>query len=263
VRGAASPGGLPGITLHPVSLAQAITRCIEAIDHGECLRIGMVNAAKVVAMGKNETLREAVCGCGLVLADGQAVVWASGLLGRPLPERVTGIDLFTELLREAAARGDRVYFLGARAEVGQAMLAEIRRRYPDLVIAGYRDGYFGPQQDGEVADAIKQTSPDLLFIGMSSPRKELFSQNFGELTGAKVVHGVGGSFDILAGITKRAPMWWQRHGLEWLYRALQEPVRLGRRYASTNFAFMTLVARAALTRRGAGSFRPGIGGSES
>jgi len=240
--------GLPGITLDPVTLPQAVARCTEAIDHGECLRIGMVNAAKVVTMRKNETLRRAVCGCDLVLADGQAVVWASRLLGRPLPERVTGIDLFTELLDRAATRGDRVYFLGARAEVGQAMLAQVRRRHPDLVIAGDRDGYFGPELDGEVADAIKQASPDLLFIGISSPRKELFVQNFGELTGAKVVHGVGGSFDILAGITKRAPAWWQRHGLEWLYRALQEPVRLGRRYVSTNFAFMTLVARAALCR---------------
>jgi N-acetylglucosaminyldiphosphoundecaprenol N-acetyl-beta-D-mannosaminyltransferase len=238
--------GLPGITLDPVSLRQAVRRCTEAVDQGECLRIGMVNAAKVVTMSKNETLRQAVCACDLVLADGQAVVWASRLLGQPLPERVTGIDLFTELLGQAAARGDRVYFLGAKAEVGQAMLAEVRRRYPELVIAGYRDGYFEPGQDGEVADAIKQTSPDLLFIGISSPRKELFVQNFGELTGAKVVHGVGGSFDILAGITKRAPAWWQRHGLEWLYRALQEPVRLGRRYAATNLAFMTLVARAAL-----------------
>jgi N-acetylglucosaminyldiphosphoundecaprenol N-acetyl-beta-D-mannosaminyltransferase len=244
--------GLPGIRLDPVNLRQAVARCTEAIDRGECLRIGIVNAAKVVTMSKDERLRQAVCGCDLVLADGQAVVWASGLLGRPLPERVTGIDLFTELLARAAARGDRVYFLGARAEVGQAMLAEVRRRYPDLVIAGYRDGYFGREQDGEVADAIKQTSPDLLFIGISSPRKELFVQNFGELTGAKVVHGVGGSFDILAGITKRAPAWWQRHGLEWLYRALQEPVRLGRRYASTNFAFLTLVARAALGRPGMG-----------
>ncbi len=239
-------GGLPGITLHAVDLRQAVARCTEAIDHGECLRIGIVNAAKVVAMGKNESLRQAVCGCDLVLADGQAVVWASGLLGRPLPERVTGIDLFTELLGQAAARGDRVFFLGAREEVGQAMLAEVRRRHPELVIAGYRDGYFRPEQDAEVADAIKQASPDLLFIGMSSPRKELFSHNFGERTCAKVVHGVGGSFDILAGLTRRAPAWWQRHGLEWLYRALQEPVRLGRRYASTNFAFMTLVARAAI-----------------
>jgi N-acetylglucosaminyldiphosphoundecaprenol N-acetyl-beta-D-mannosaminyltransferase len=241
-------GGLPGIRLDPVNLRQAVDRCTEAVDRGECLRIGMVNAAKVVAMSKNEALRQAVCGCDLVLADGQAVVWASRLLGRLLPERVTGIDLFTELLAQAAARGDRVYFLGARAEVGQAMLAEVRRRHRDLVIAGYRDGYFGPEQDGEVADAIKQTSPDLLFIGISSPRKEMFVQNFGELTGAKVVHGVGGSFDILAGITRRAPAWWQRHGLEWLYRALQEPVRLGRRYASTNLAFLTLVARAALRR---------------
>ncbi len=160
---------------------------------------------------QERALRQAVCGCDIVLADGQAVVWASRLLGRPLPERVTGIDLFTELLGQAAARGDRVYFLGARAEVGQAMIAEVRRRHPELVIAGYRDGYFGPEQDGEVADSIKQTSPDLLFIGMSSPRKELFTPELrrtdrcqGRARGRRVIRHPGRAHQPSAGLVAAA-----------------------------------------------------------
>jgi|HubBroStandDraft_1064217.scaffolds.fasta_scaffold04906_5 N-acetylglucosaminyldiphosphoundecaprenol N-acetyl-beta-D-mannosaminyltransferase len=248
VKAAGARAGLPGITIDPFGMKLAVKRCTEVIDEGGYLSIGMVNAAKIVAMGKNEALRRAVSGCGLVLADGQAVVWASGLLGSPLPERVTGIDLFTELLGQASQRGYRVYFLGARADVLRAMLAQVMRRYPGLVIAGFRDGYFSAEQERQVAEEIRLTSPDLLFIGMSSPRKELFCARWGEVTGAKVVHGVGGSFDILAGITRRAPLWWQRRGLEWLYRAMQEPVRLGRRYLTTNLAFMVLVARAAARR---------------
>lgn len=240
---------LLGVRVDALLMMQAISRCTEAVEHGRYLSVGMLNAAKVVAMRKDDLLRRAVCGCGMVLADGQSVVWASRLLGAPLPERVAGIDLFVALLGEASRRGYRVYFLGARPDVLDRMLAEVGRRYPDLIVAGARDGYFGAGEEPDVADAIRLAGPDLLFVGMSSPRKELFGARWGERTGAAVVHGVGGSFDILAGLTRRAPLWWQRHGLEWLYRVAQEPVRLGGRYLTTNAAFMTLVAREAVSRR--------------
>jgi N-acetylglucosaminyldiphosphoundecaprenol N-acetyl-beta-D-mannosaminyltransferase len=247
--------GLPGISIEPLGMDQVVRRCTEAVDLGGYLSIGMVNAAKFVAMRKYEALFDAVSGCDLVLADGQAIVWASGLLGWPLPERVAGSDLFAMLLGEASRRGYRVYFLGARERVLDAMLDQIARKYTGLVIAGAREGYFRADQAADVADAIRATRPDLLFIGMSSPRKELFTAQWGQATGAKVVHGVGGSFDIMAGVTKRAPLWWQRHGFEWLYRALQEPARLGRRYLTTNVAFIALVARTAVGRAMDGGWR--------
>jgi N-acetylglucosaminyldiphosphoundecaprenol N-acetyl-beta-D-mannosaminyltransferase len=237
--------GLPGITIDPLTMELAVRRCGDAIEAGDYLSFGMVNAAKAVAMRRNEPLRLAVSGCDIVLADGQAVVWASTLLGAPLPERVAGIDLFTELLGLGSRCGYRVYFLGARAEVLQAMLAEVAVRYPGLKVAGSRDGYFSEEEEPAVAGEIRRAGADLLFIGMSSPRKELFQARWGAATGARVAHGVGGSFDILAGATRRAPVWWQRHGLEWLYRAIQEPVRLGRRYLTTNLAFVGLVLAAA------------------
>jgi N-acetylglucosaminyldiphosphoundecaprenol N-acetyl-beta-D-mannosaminyltransferase len=240
---------LLGIAVDPLVMRQAVSRCIDAVEHGRYLSVGMLNAAKVVAMRKDDLLRRAVGGCGMVLADGQSVVWASQVLGSPLPERVAGIDLFTELLGEASRCRYRVYFLGARPQVLREMLAEVRRRYPGLVVAGARDGYFSEESSADVADEIRATSPDLLFVGMSSPRKELFGARWGDRTGARVVHGVGGSFDVLAGLTRRAPLWWQRHGLEWLYRAAQEPVRLGRRYLTTNMSFVSMVAREAVSRR--------------
>jgi N-acetylglucosaminyldiphosphoundecaprenol N-acetyl-beta-D-mannosaminyltransferase len=240
---------LLGVSVDALIMTEVISRCTDAVEHGRYLSVGMVNAAKVVAMRKDALLRGAVAGCGMVLADGQSVIWAGRLLGLPLPERIAGVDLFLALLGEASRRGYRVYFLGARPDILRRMLAEVGRRYPDLIVAGAHDGYFPVDDEPGIAGQIRQTASDLLFIGMSSPRKELFTAQWGERTGARVVHGVGGSFDILAGLTRRAPLWWQRHGLEWLYRASQEPVRLGSRYLTTNTSFMTMVARQAIARR--------------
>jgi N-acetylglucosaminyldiphosphoundecaprenol N-acetyl-beta-D-mannosaminyltransferase len=241
----AAPGrrSLFGVPVDAITMSQAVSRCTDAVEQGAYLTVGALNAAKVVAMRRNERLWHAVAGSGIVLADGQSVVWASRMLGSPLPERVAGIDLFLELLDEATRRAYRVYFLGARPEVLDRMLAEVRRRYPGLTVAGSRDGYFLPDQEHDVAAEIRRCCPDLLFIGMSSPTKELFVSQWGRSTRASVVHGVGGSFDVLAGLTRRAPAWCQAYGLEWLYRAWQEPVRLGRRYLTTNMTFIGLVAR--------------------
>jgi N-acetylglucosaminyldiphosphoundecaprenol N-acetyl-beta-D-mannosaminyltransferase len=232
-----------GIGVDALTMTQAVGRCTDAVERGGYLSVGMVNAAKVVVMHRDSRLRKAVADSAMVLADGQSVVWASRMLGTPLPERVAGIDLFAELLGEASRRAYRVYFLGARRAVLDRMLAEVGCRYPGLAVAGARDGYFRADEEPQIAAEIRRSGADLLFLGMSSPKKELFVSKWGKSTQASVVHGVGGSFDVLAGLTRRAPTWCQKHGLEWLYRAWQEPARLGRRYLSTNMAFIALVAR--------------------
>jgi N-acetylglucosaminyldiphosphoundecaprenol N-acetyl-beta-D-mannosaminyltransferase len=232
-----------GLGVDLCTMTDAVARCVRAVADGGYLSIGMLNAAKVIAMRKDERLARAVAGCGMVLADGQSVVWASRLLGIRLPERVAGIDLFTGLLEQAAQLSHRVYFLGARQQVLQRMLAEVSRRHPRLIVAGARDGYFPPGQEPEIAAEIRGSGAHMLFLGMTSPKKELFVGRWGPATGANVVHGVGGSFDVPAGVTKRAPRWCQNYGLEWLYRACQEPGRLGRRYLTTNAAFTALVVR--------------------
>ena len=232
-----------GVELDPLTMDETVRRCLEAVRGGEQLEIGVVNAAKLVNMRRDKRLAQAVAGCDLVLADGQAVVWAGRVLRAPLPERVAGIDLFLRLLGEAESAGMSVYFLGAKQDVLEQMLLRVADRFPALRVAGSRNGYFDDAEQEAIADGIARSGAQMLFLGMTSPKKEIFTAAHGERTGARIVHGVGGSFDILAGATKRAPESWQRLGMEWLYRALQEPRRLGRRYLTTNAAFVLMTAR--------------------
>jgi N-acetylglucosaminyldiphosphoundecaprenol N-acetyl-beta-D-mannosaminyltransferase len=232
-----------GTPIDALTLGETVEMCMGAVEQGELLEVGVVNAAKIVKMRDNAALREAVTGCDVIIADGQSVVWASRVLRRPLPERVAGIDLFQRLLYMAELRGRSVYLLGARPEVLERLVERIRAQHPRLRIAGSQHGYYAEDEAPAVADAIKDSGADLLFLGMTSPKKEVFVATYGARSGAKVVHGVGGSFDVLAGVVKRAPRIWQQAGFEWLYRALQEPRRLGRRYLTTNSAFVGLVAR--------------------
>jgi N-acetylglucosaminyldiphosphoundecaprenol N-acetyl-beta-D-mannosaminyltransferase len=210
-----------------------------------------INTAKLVTMQDDAELRRIVDGCGLVNADGQGVVWASKLLGDPLPERVAGIDLMYALLGLAERRGYRVYFLGARAEVLERALERLRERFPELQVAGARDGYFSDDEEGQVCASIRESRADILFVAMSSPRKEYFLGEHGPELGAPFVMGVGGSIDVAAGVTRRAPVLWQRLGLEWLFRLLQEPRRMFRRYAVTNARFALMIGLALLSGRSA------------
>ena len=207
-----------------------------------------INAAKLIALRRNADMREIVDQCGLVNADGQAVVWASRLLGDPLPERVAGIDLMEELLAMAEQRGYRVFILGAREEVLEAAIENLHDRYSALAITGSHHGYFEERESPEIAAQIRASRADILFVAMSSPRKEQWLGEFGEVLGVSLVMGVGGSIDIVAGITRRAPVLWQRLGFEWLYRLAQEPRRLLRRYLVTNARFALLVVQGMLAR---------------
>lgn len=240
---------LLGSPLDVVDMTAAIARCRAAIESGGYLQHMSVNAAKLVAMRNDRELREGVEDAGLVTADGQSVVWAARLLGTPLPERVAGIDVMHEMLAAANEHGYRVYFLGARQEVLETAIAKLQAKLPDLIVAGSQHGYFDEADSDSVAEAIRDSRADILFVAMSSPRKEHFLARLGRDLGPSFTMGVGGSIDVVAGVTKRAPEAFQRAGLEWLYRMLQEPRRLGKRYLLTNFKFVGMVARELLSRR--------------
>jgi N-acetylglucosaminyldiphosphoundecaprenol N-acetyl-beta-D-mannosaminyltransferase len=238
-----------GVHVEPLSLAQTVARCKALVEKGVAAHHVALNAGKVVLMADQPRLLEAVRRCDLVSADGQSIVWVSRLLGRRLPERVAGIDLMESLLKECESNAWPVYFLGATAEVLQTFCDVVKIRYPSLPIAGRHHGFF--TDDARVADGIARSGARLLFIAMPSPRKELFVSEQSERLGALFTMGVGGSFDVWAGLTRRAPLWMQHCGLEWFYRFLQEPSRMWRRYLIGNCRFAILAIREMVSGRSA------------
>lgn len=238
-----------GMPVDPLTLDEVVARTQTSLITRDRLQIGVVNAAKVVKLTEDEFLRDSLLTCDLLLADGQSVVWASRLLGRPLPERVAGIDLFVALLELADRESHSVYFLGAKPEVLATLVDVVTKRWPGLRIAGNHHGYFDPSDSELVADEIAASGADMLFIGMTTPAKEIFLGTFGDRLGVPILHGVGGSFDVLAGVTKRAPQVWQSAGMEWAYRLLQEPRRLWRRYLFTNTVFIRQLATERISPR--------------
>ena len=204
----------------------------------------VVNAGKIVAMQSDVELMQAVNEADLINADGQAVVWASKFLGKPLKERVAGIDLMTNLVELAHTRGYKIFFLGAKEKVVKKVVQTYRLQYSNNIIAGYRNGYFSTEDEKNIAQQIADSGAQILFVAISSPTKENFLYNYRK-TLAKVsfVMGVGGSFDVVSGLVKRAPLWMQNTGLEWLYRLIQEPKRMWKRYLVGNTKFILLVIK--------------------
>ncbi|HKP87713.1 MAG TPA: WecB/TagA/CpsF family glycosyltransferase [Blastocatellia bacterium] len=234
-----------GITVDDLTEAETVARIDELLADGEPHYMSVVNAAKVVAASRDEKLRRVLAEADLVTADGMSVVWASRLLGRPLRERVTGIDLFERLVEHAARRGLRVYFLGARDEAVRGVVERFSRKHPDLQVAGWRNGYFSAEESRKVAEEVRRGAADLLFVAMGSPAQEHWIASNIARAGARFALGVGGSFDHLSGQSRRAPRWMQRAGIEWLYRLMREPRRLWRRYLIGNTLFIWLVAKQA------------------
>lgn len=202
-----------------------------------------VNVAKIVAMQKDSSLKQIIGSCDLISADGVPIVWASRLLGDPLPSRVNGTDLFENLVELCSRKGYRPFFFGAREWVVEKVFQDFKTKYPNLDIAGCRNGYYTDEEETGIAEMIRDSKADILFVGFSSPMKEKFLRRWLHVMQVPFCMGVGGSFDVIAGRTKRAPKWMQKYGMEWFYRILQEPRRMWRRYAKTNPVFVWMVVR--------------------
>lgn len=202
-----------------------------------------ISATKVVKARKDLFLKRSIEESHLVNVDGQGVVWAANLLKIPVPERVTGIDLMWELVAVSQKKGYRLYLLGATQNILDALINRIKAEYPKTVIAGAHHGYFSEMDAGNIAKKIAAANVDILFVGMPTPRKEVFIQKYLQEMNLHFAMGVGGSFDVLSGKIRRAPQWMQKSGLEWFFRLLQEPKRLFLRYTINNPIFIALVLK--------------------
>lgn len=226
-----------------LTMEQTLVKIEDSIKNRKCIQHVVINAGKINLMQKNKELTQIINECPIINADGQSIVWASKILGNTLPERVAGIDIFTELIKISAEKGYRPYFFGATEEVVTEVIRKFKEQYPKLKIAGYRNGYFKDEESKSIAEDIRKSDADILFVAFSSPKKEFWIREHMEIMKIPFSMGVGGSFDVIAGKTKRAPLWMQKLGLEWFYRFIQEPRRMFKRYIIGNLKFVKLVLK--------------------
>jgi N-acetylglucosaminyldiphosphoundecaprenol N-acetyl-beta-D-mannosaminyltransferase len=241
---------LMGCSIDNLSMEETLQTIEGFIHTGRPHQHVVVNVDKLVKASRDPELRQIINDCALINVDGMPVVWASRLLGKPLKERVAGVDLFEALMRRAGDKGWRVFLLGAKEEVVSKVAATYQHKYPRLVLAGYRNGYWkGELEEAQVVEQIRDARPDLLFVAISSPKKEQFLGRYQAEMKIPFAMGVGGTFDVAIGHVKRAPVWMQKSGLEWFYRFLQEPRRMFRRYFIEDMAFLRLFIKEALSGR--------------
>ena len=241
---------LLGLSFDAVTMDTAVTRCLDLCRGPRASHVVVTaNASHLCMMRRDPELALACRASDLTVADGMSVVWALRASGQAAPERVAGVDLMARLLAAAGEHRLRVYFLGARREVVTALVERTQTRHPGIEIAGFRDGYFGPDDHLRIVEEIRASGAHLLFVGMPSPFKETWCERHRERLDVPVIMGVGGSFDVLAGFIKRAPRWVQSLGLEWFWRLLMEPRKLWKRYLTTNSDFIWLAGREIVARR--------------
>ena len=230
-----------GINIDPLTMRETVDAVEKYVLEKRALHLMGVNADKINQCHTDGKIKKIVNDSGIINADGASVVLASKFLGTPVPERVAGIDLMQSLLELSNEKDYSVYFFGAKEEVLIDMLEIFKKDYPNLRVVGYRNGYFSEQDEYSIQEDIREKNPDFVFVGITSPKKEYIIQKFMEHGVNSVFMGVGGSFDVLSGHIKRAPLWMQHAHLEWLFRVANEPRRLFKRYFVGNATFIKRV----------------------
>lgn len=213
--------GFDDLTLEEAAQAGA------ALVEGEGFHYAVTpNPEFILAARKDPAFRQALLDADLVLADGIGVVYSAKLLGRPLKGRAPGIEFAQRLVAWMAKNGKRLFLLGAKPGVAELAAANLKDKYPGLIVCGTHDGYF--KEDEPVVEAIRQSAADVVFVCLGAPKQEFWMVKNGPASGAHLMVGLGGSLDVFAGVVERAPEAFQKLGMEWLYRLMKEPKRIGR-----------------------------------
>ena len=230
-----------GFPVLDVTMDDLVGIAERAIDGKIRVLTGQINGPTLVRMQRDYELKRSFHESDIYFADGGGIVFASQLMGKKLPERVTGIDLMMKLMELAHRRKFTVYLLGAKQEVVEETVEVFARDYPDARVE-YRNGYFTDDEEQGIAETIRDSGADMLFVGITTPKKENFLARWGDFVGVPFLHGVGGAFDVVAGKVERAPEFIQGLHLEWAYRIFQEPRRMWRREGLANAFFAGLFA---------------------
>lgn len=237
-----------GIPVCKWGMRDTVDYLSQVVASGTPHQIITANPIMIMAALENPEYKRMMQAAELIVPDGSGVVWAAQKGGDPVAERVAGIDLMHELLLQGVKEQWRVYLLGSTPEVIEETAGRLSRQYPGLIIAGYRDGFFGPEQDEEVVQAIKEAAPHLLFVARGADTQEPWIAKYKQSLSVPIMMGVGGSFDVISGKTKRAPLVFQKLRLEWLYRLLRQPSRLPRMLALPKFTVRVMREGEKLTK---------------
>ncbi|UJJ32054.1 WecB/TagA/CpsF family glycosyltransferase [Halopseudomonas maritima] len=236
-----------GLNYDNLNREQTLAKICGHIDRGDKIIRADINVGTITSSQNDRKLLDFINACDIVNMDGAGALMGAAFLGLPKPERVTGVDLFLELLKVSEKNSYPVYFLGATKDTLDLLVKKTKSKFPNLDICGCHDGYFWGSESKVIED-INSSQPKILFIGIKSPEKEYFQTDYRQAINANLIMGVGGSFDVVSGKIRRAPALIQRLGLEWLYRIYQEPRRLWKRYLKSNSKFALLLAREKIKR---------------
>lgn len=236
---------LLGCPFDPLTMLETRDTCVNwcEAEQRQPHIVVTINAAIITMLVRDHALWNACSQSDLCVVDGVPVVWSSRLLGTPLPERVAGIDLMAQLLEQGSQKGLSAFFLGSTDAILYKLIDVVGKQYPNLTIAGYRNGYFSPEEYDDVVEEIRNAQPDMLFVGMPTPFKETWCFKYRDKLNVPMIMGVGGSFDVLSGVVRRAPQILQRIGLEWLWRFLMRPQVMWKRYLVTNTRYLITLGR--------------------
>lgn len=232
-----------GVSVAAVTMAEAVSVIEEFIEQKAKVLIATANAEMLMRATYDHEFCQILNEAGLVVPDGAGTVWAAHHLGYAMPERVAGYDLAQELMRLAPRKKTRIFFFGAGPGVAEAAKAKAEQLYPGIEIVGVRNGFFTADDEAAIIAQIKEAKPDLLLVALGVPKQEKWiHKNLAELD-VPVAIGVGGTFDVMAGVMKRAPLWVQKAKLEWLFRGLLQPKRAGRLLALPKFVLKVCASK--------------------
>jgi len=224
-----------GVQVDAVTMIQAVERISDLIAEGKPSMVATANAEMLLRATHDDELKSILNAANLVVPDGAGTVWAARHLGKHMPERVAGADLVQELMKLAPARAWKFYLFGSSPGIADKAKVKAEKLYPGIQIVGTRNGYFKPEDEPEIVAQIKSARPDVLLAALGVPKQEKWIAAHMNDLNVPVSIGVGGTFDVMAGVVKRAPLWMQRARLEWLFRAMLQPSRAGRLLALPKF----------------------------
>jgi len=229
-----------GVGVDTFDMCGSVKFLTDAFSKDGMTKVYTPNSEILLHAYKNQDYADVLNRAELVTADGIGVVYASKILGSSLPERVSGFDLANELLKTCAPLQKSVYLFGSKPGVAEAAAEKIVSLYPGIKIAGTKDGYFDAEKEKEIIADINEKAPDILFVCLGFPKQECWIDAHSDLN-AKIAMGLGGSLDVFAGTVKRAPKFFQKLGIEWLYRLIKQPSRFMRMLALPKFGFTVLL----------------------